>query len=113
MPIEKSAIFPDAQTVQETDVKPGIKKPDMYRVILLNDDYTPQEFVVWILMKIFYKSHIESNQIMLDAHTHGKSTVGVYTFDVARTKVLQVKDVAEKNEHPLECVLEVESGSEE
>ena len=109
----KRNLVEDAQVLQETKSKAKLTPPDMYRVVLLNDDYTPQEFVVWILIKVFYKSNVESNKIMLDAHTHGKSTIGVYTFDIARTKVMQVKEIAEKNEHPLECILEVESTSDQ
>ena len=109
----KGNTFQHTQIKQEIEVERRSKKPDMYCVVLLNDDYTPQEFVIWVLMKVFYKSNIESNKIMLDAHNHGRSRVGVYTFDIARTKVLQVKGIAEKNGHPLECILEVESGSEE
>ena len=108
----KRDFIEDTQVHQETESKIKLTPPDMYRVVLLNDDYTPQEFVIWVLMKVFYKSNMESNKIMLDAHNHGKSTIGVYTFDIARTKVMQVKGIAEKNEHPLECILEVESAPE-
>ena len=113
MPASIGTTSQDTQVKQETEAKQELKRPDMYRVVLLNDDYTPQEFVVWVLMKVFYKSNVESNKIMLDAHNHGKAIIGVYTFDIAKTKILQVKEIAEKNEHPLECILEAESGSEE
>ncbi|MGB2692542.1 MAG: ATP-dependent Clp protease adaptor ClpS [Thermodesulfobacteriota bacterium] len=96
-----------------TQEKINLKKPDMYRVVLLNDDYTPRDFVVWILMRVFYKNETESNQIMLEAHTLGKSSVGVYTYDEATTKIAQVDKIAKQYEHPLTCVLEVESGGEE
>ena len=92
-----------------TEEKIQLKKPDMYRIVLLNDDYTPRDFVVWIIMRIFYKTEDESSRIMLEAHKAGKSTIGVYTFDIAKTKVTQVEQLAEKYEHPLKCVLEVES----
>lgn len=95
-----------------TEEKIQLKKPDMYRIVLLNDDYTPRDFVVWIIMRIFYKTEDESNRIMLEAHSAGKSIIGVYTFDIANTKVLQVDQLAEKYEHPLKCILEVESGGE-
>lgn len=95
-----------------TEEKIQVKKPDMYRIVLLNDDYTPRDFVVWVIMKVFFKSENESNRIMLEAHTSGKSTIGVYTYDIAKTKVTQVEGLAEKYEHPLKCVLEVESGGE-
>ena len=96
-----------------TQEKINLKRPYMYRVILLNDDYTPRDFVVWILMRVFYKGEAESNRIMLEAHTAGKSTVGVYTYDVATTKIAQVDKIAKQYEHPLTCILEVESGGEE
>jgi len=96
-----------------TEEKFKVKKPDMYRVVLLNDDYTPRDFVVWILVRIFYKTQEESTRIMLEAHTTGKSSVGVYTYDEATTKIEQVDKIAKQYEHPLQCVLEVESGGEE
>ena len=90
-----------------------LKRPDMYRIVLLNDDYTPREFVVWVLIKVFYKSEEEGTRIMLEAHTNGKSIIGVYTYDIARTKVMQVDNVAKQHEHPLKCDMEVEEGGEE
>jgi ATP-dependent Clp protease adaptor protein ClpS len=90
-----------------------LKRPDMYRIVLLNDDYTPREFVVWVLIKVFYKSEEEGTRIMLEAHTKGKSIIGVYTHDIARTKVMQVDNLAKQHEHPLKCDLEVEEGGEE
>ena len=95
-----------------TEEKVKIKRPNMYKIVLLNDDYTPREFVVWVLIKVFYKTEHESMRIMLDAHTKGKSIIGVYTHDVARTKVLQVDKLAEQNGHPLKCIIEVEQGEE-
>jgi ATP-dependent Clp protease adaptor protein ClpS len=96
-----------------TQERVKIKRPNMYKIVLLNDDYTPREFVVWVLIKVFYKSEHESLRIMLDAHTKGKSIVGVYTHDVARTKVIQVDKLSEQNGHPLKCVIEVEQGEED
>jgi ATP-dependent Clp protease adaptor protein ClpS len=90
-----------------------LKRPDMYRIVLLNDDYTPREFVVWVLIKVFHKNEEEGTRIMLDAHTRGKSIVGVYTYDIARTKVMQVDNLAKQHEHPLKCDMEVEEGGEE
>ena len=87
-----------------------VKKPDMYVIVLLNDDYTPRDFVVWVLMKVFFKNQDESRRIMLEAHTRGKSPVDCYTYDVAATKVKQVESLAEKYEHPLKCILEVQGG---
>ena len=89
-----------------TKVRPKTKKPSMYRVILMNDDYTPQEFVVMILMGIFKKSQEEAFTIMMHVHQKGIGTCGVYTFEVAETKVAQVMDAAKRNQHPLHCTLE-------
>ena len=98
---------------RETESQTKLKKPDMYAVILLNDDYTPQEFVVWVLIKVFYKTPSESQEIMLNAHTKGRALVDIYTFDIARTKVTQVREFAEENEHPLECIIEAQAPSED
>jgi ATP-dependent Clp protease adaptor protein ClpS len=84
------------------------KKPSMYKVILLNDDYTPMEFVVHVLQKFFHKSHEDAMQIMLHVHQRGVGVCGVYPFDVAETKVTQVIDYARQNEHPLQATLEKE-----
>jgi ATP-dependent Clp protease adaptor protein ClpS len=96
-----------------TEETTKLKRPDMYRIVLLNDDYTPREFVVWVLVKVFYKSEEEGTRIMLDAHTKGKSIIGVYTYDIARTKVMQVDNLAKQHQHPLKCDMEVEEGGEE
>lgn len=84
-----------------------VRKPNMYRVVLLNDDFTPMEFVVWILQAVFHKAHAEATQIMLTVHHRGKGVCGIFSYDVARTKAAQVHKLAEQNEHPLKCVLEV------
>lgn len=94
----------DSQVVTEKKVR--TKRPSMYRVVLLNDDYTPMEFVVWVLETIFYKPTAEATRLMLDVHQKGKGICGVFTHDVARTKRVQVKAVAEKHQHPLECEIE-------
>ncbi len=91
-----------------TQEKFRIKKPDMYAIVLLNDDYTPRDFVVWVLMKVFFKNEEESKRIMLEAHTSGKSVIDCCTYDIATTKVKQVEQLAEKYEHPLKCVIEVQ-----
>ena len=87
-----------------------VKKPDLYMIILLNDDYTPRDFVVWVLMTVFYKNEAESNRIMMEAHVKGRSVVGNYPHDVAKTKIMQVENLAEKYEHPLKCIIEIISG---
>lgn len=83
------------------DIK--VKKPKMYRVILFNDDYTTMDFVVRVLMEIFDKSAAEATKIMLDVHRHGQGTCGVYTYDIAVTKVKQVHYNAQKEGFPLRC----------
>jgi ATP-dependent Clp protease adaptor protein ClpS len=95
-----------------TEQQAKLKRPDMYRIVLLNDDYTPREFVVWVLVRVFFKSQEESTRIMLEAHTSGQSMVGVYTYDVATTKIIQVDKLAKQHEHPLKCIIEVETGGE-
>ena len=89
-----------------TKTRPKTKKPSMYKVILLNDDYTPMEFVVHVLQKFFHKNSDEAAQIMLHVHQNGVGICGVYPFDVAETKVTQVIDYARQNEHPLQATLE-------
>ena len=89
-----------------TKTKAKTKKPDLYRVLLLNDDFTPMEFVIHILERFFRKSPEEATQIMLHVHNNGVGECGVYTYEVAETKVTQVMDFARKNQHPLQCVME-------
>lgn len=94
----------DAGVVLKTRSK--TKKPSMYKVLMLNDDYTPMEFVIYILERIFNKSHDEAMQIMLHVHQKGVGLCGVFTYEVAETKAGQVMDIARKNEHPLQCAVE-------
>jgi ATP-dependent Clp protease adaptor protein ClpS len=89
-----------------TKTKPQTKKPNFYRVLILNDDYTPMEFVVHVLEKFFGKDHEAATRIMLHVHHHGIGECGVYTYEVAETKVTQVMDFARKHQHPLQCVME-------
>ena len=89
-----------------TQSKPKAKKPSMYKVIMLNDDYTPMEFVVMILERFFNKNHEEASQIMLHVHQKGVGVCGVYTYELGETKVTQVMDVARQHQHPLQCTLE-------
>jgi len=88
--------------------KPKTKKPSMYKVLLLNDDYTPMEFVVHILEKFFNKNRQESTDIMLHVHRRGVGICGIFTYEVAETKVAQVMDFARANEQPLQCTMEKE-----
>jgi|LauGreDrversion4_2_1035121.scaffolds.fasta_scaffold47193_2 ATP-dependent Clp protease adaptor protein ClpS len=89
-----------------TKTKTQTKKPSMYRVLLLNDDYTPMEFVITVLRKYFNKGPDEANRIMLHVHHHGVGECGVFTYEVAETKVTQVMDFARKHQHPLQCIME-------
>ena len=89
-----------------TQVKPKLQKPSLYRVLLLNDDYTPMEFVVYVLENFFNKSREEATLIMLHVHQHGVGVCGVFTFEVAETKVAQVIDAALRHQHPLQCTME-------
>jgi ATP-dependent Clp protease adaptor protein ClpS len=86
--------------------KPKTKKPAMYKVLMLNDDYTPMEFVVHILERFFSKNRQEATRIMLHVHRRGVGVCGVYTYEVAETKVTQVMDFARQHQHPLQCTLE-------
>lgn len=89
-----------------TRTKPKTKRPSLYRVLLLNDDYTPMEFVVHVLERFFGKGREAATQIMLHVHHHGVGECGVYTYEVAETKVTQVMDFARNHQHPLQCVME-------
>jgi ATP-dependent Clp protease adaptor protein ClpS len=89
-----------------TKTKPQVKKPSFYRVLLLNDDYTPMEFVVLVLERFFNKDREAATRIMLLVHHHGIGECGIYTYEVAETKVTQVMDFARKHQHPLQCVME-------
>lgn len=82
------------------------KKPAMYKVLMLNDDYTPMEFVVYVLEKFFSKNHDEAMSIMLHVHQRGVGVCGVFTYEVAETKATQVMDLARQNDHPLQCTIE-------
>ena len=86
--------------------KPQTKRPSLYRVLILNDDYTPMEFVVHVLERFFNKDHETATRIMLHVHHHGLGECGIYTYEVAETKVTQVMDFARKHQHPLQCVME-------
>ena len=86
--------------------KPKTKKPSLYNVLLLNDDYTPMEFVVLILERFFSKSREDAVRIMLHVHQHGVGICGVFTYEVAETKVTQVIDFARQHQHPLQCTME-------
>ena len=86
--------------------KPKLKRPPLYKVMLLNDDYTPMEFVIQVLETFFRMDHEKATQIMLHVHTRGVGVCGVYTKDIAETKVQQVNDYSRNNQHPLLCTME-------
>lgn len=97
-----------SKTGTVTKTRPKTKKPSLYRVLLLNDDFTPMEFVTHVLQKYFSKSREEAERIMLHVHQKGVGICGVYTYEVAETKVTQVMDFSRKNSHPLQCTMEKE-----
>ena len=86
--------------------RPKTKRPSMYKVLMLNDDYTPMEFVIYVLESFFSMSHDEATQVMLHVHQKGVGVCGVFTYEIAETKVNQTMDLAQKNEHPLQCTIE-------
>jgi ATP-dependent Clp protease adaptor protein ClpS len=88
------------------EARPELKPPPMYRVILLNDDYTPMDFVIEILRTFFSMSNDRATQVMLHVHTRGKGVCGVFTFEIAETKVVQVNEYSRQSEHPLKCTME-------
>ncbi len=90
------------------ETKTRTKKPSLYKVLMLNDDYTPMEFVVHVLERIFSKPPEEATRIMLNVHRRGVGLCGVFTYEIAETKVTQVVDYARKHQHPLQCTLERE-----
>jgi ATP-dependent Clp protease adaptor protein ClpS len=96
----------DSGTSVVTKTRPKTKRPALYRVLLLIDDYTPMEFVVVVLEKFFQKGREEATNIMLHVHQHGVGECGIYTYEIAETKVTQVMDFARKHQHPLQCVME-------
>ena len=95
-----------AQIILEEKTKP--KRPSLYQVIIVNDDYTPMEFVVLVLERFFAKNSNEATQIMYHVHKKGTGVCGIYPYEIAETKVVQVMDFAKKHQHPLQCVLEKE-----
>lgn len=97
---------PESGAVVVTRTQPKTRKPSLYRVLLLNDDYTPMEFVVHVLQRFFQKNLDDATRIMLHVHNHGVGECGVFTYEVAETKVSQVMDFARQNQHPLQCVME-------
>src|SRR5690606_4121695 len=92
-------------TATVTETKPKLQKPSLYRALILNDDYTPMEFVVYVLERFFQKDREDATRIMLHVHQHGVGVCGVYTYEVAETKVAQVVETARRHQHPLQCTM--------
>lgn len=94
------------QGIAVEEEKPKLAKPPLYQVLLLNDDFTPMEFVVEILQSVFAMERTSATRVMLEVHTKGKGVCGVYTYEIAETKVAQVTSIAEQQQHPLLCTME-------
>jgi ATP-dependent Clp protease adaptor protein ClpS len=88
------------------EARPKLKEPSMYKVVLLNDDFTPMEFVVRLLEKLFGMDREKATRIMLQVHSHGKGVCGIFTYEIAETKVAQVSEYAQRHQHPLMCNME-------
>jgi len=99
---------PGNETTVATKTKTKTQRPPLYKVLLLNDDYTPMEFVVHVLERFFGLSHAQAFEIMLTVHKKGLAVVGVFSFEVAETKVAQVMDFSRRHQHPLQCTMEKE-----
>ena len=88
------------------EAKPKLKRPPLYRVVLINDDYTPMEFVVEVLETVFGMERSKATRVMLEVHTKGKGICGIYSYEIAETKVAQVTTIAQQQQHPLLCTME-------
>lgn len=105
---------PDTHGHVLTSYKPKVARPSLYRVILLNDDFTPMDFVILILKKFFAKTDTQATEIMLQVHNQGAGTAGVFTKEISETKVFLVNEYSKSNRHPLKCIMEKETqGAEE
>lgn len=98
--------FENNDSLIKTQTKEKLKKPSLYKVLILNDDYTPMEFVVYLLKSFFNKSNEEATKIMLHVHQNGIGVCGIFSYEIAETKVIQVLDTSRKNNHPLQCTME-------
>ena len=96
----------DNEVLIKKSTKKKIKKPSLYKVVMLNDDYTPMDFVVYLLKTFFKKNHEEASKIMLEVHNKGAATCGIFTFEIAETKILKVINTSRNNGFPLLCILE-------
>jgi ATP-dependent Clp protease adaptor protein ClpS len=98
----------DQDTILLTKTKSSTERPPLYKVMLINDDYTPMEFVVYVLQRFFGINHDQAIELMMTVHKKGLAIVGVFSFEIAETKVTQVMDFARQNQHPLQCTMEKE-----
>lgn len=103
---DKQSQYLEGPVVQESE--PKVQRPRLYKVLLLNDDFTPMEFVVVLIERIFHKNREEATQIMLHVHQKGVGVCGIFTREVAETKVRQVLGLAKERQHPLQCTMEPE-----
>jgi len=103
---KKEDTFWDSQSLVFAENEQQLKEPSMYKVLLINDDYTPMDFVIDVLVRFFRMNEEQATQVMMNVHTRGKGVCGVFTHEIAETKMLQVNQYAKKNEHPLLCVIE-------
>ena len=106
MPIQRPGEVGGSGAATVTETKPKLQKPSLYRVLILNDDYTPMEFVVHILERLFGMTHAQAIEIMLTVHRKGVAVVGVFSHEIAETKVAQVMELARRQQHPLQCTME-------
>lgn len=98
--------LPDGVDIAVEEARPKLKKPPLYRVLLINDDYTPMEFVVDVLQTVFGMERNQATRVMLEVHTKGKGICGIFTYEIAETKVAQVTSIAQQQQHPLLCTME-------
>ena len=103
---EKNDLHHDGHDLAVEEVRPKLKRPPLFRVVLINDDYTPMEFVVEILESVFGMERPRATRVMLEVHTKGKGTCGCYSYEIAETKVAQVMGIAQQQQHPLMCMME-------
>ena len=96
----------NTEDIQLSPEKQKTKLPSIYKVIILNDDYTPMEFVVYTIQNVFKKSHDEATRIMLKIHTEGQGVCGMFPLEIAETKMKQVLNLAKEHQHPLQCIIE-------
>lgn len=96
---------PDREVAVD-EARPKLKRPPLYRVVLINDDYTPMEFVVEVLQTVFGMQRTQATRVMLEVHTKGKGICGIFSFEIAETKVAQVTNIAQQQQHPLLCTME-------